>query len=588
LVKIRTALILFLFYKALFCADIEFKASINSDKIGIDDVLIYKITFKGIDNPIQPDISYISNFRVIQTSKSSEYRFINGRSSFYTSFDFFLQPLSTGKLKLPPVSYKYKDKEYKTESFAIEVAKGSTKPYTPPKKKSRSIFDFDDDSFSSPFDYDQRQKKQKIDIKLQSFVSKNNVVVGEKIIYKVMLYTQNRIASINMLSNQSFPGFWQEWYPVPRSIDGNVKQINDKIYQVYEIRKAALFPTKSGELYIPALKFELSLSDDSFSFFSSPRRVFRFAPAVKINVNDLPENAKNLSVGNFRFNVSSDKHEININDILTLKLEIKGNGNIKILDIPEFKSNNYFKVYPSKITRSYDYKEDKLTGTIYAEIPISFKKKGVISFPVLEFKYYEPLKGKIITKDSHPIIVKVVGEREMQEGILTLPRSDIVKKGEDIDFIKKGKIYNQDECYYNSTFFKIFLIIPFVLNILFIIKKFIFDNIISKNKILNKKKLINKTIKRLNKVSNYEDVYIILEGYLKEKSGFGLSEINVENIKELFRKFKINDYDTGVFIRMKSESESSKFSPHKKSAVELRKNLKLLIEVLKRVDTKVK
>jgi hypothetical protein len=56
----------------------------------------------------------------------------------------------------------------------------------------------------------------------------------------------------------------------------------------------------------------------------------------------------------------------------------------------------------------------------------------------------------------------------------------------------------------------------------------------------------------------------------------------------LFRKFKINDYDTGVFIRMKSESESSKFSPQKKSAVELRRNLKLLIEVLKRVDTKVK
>lgn len=588
MVKIRTALILFLFYKVLFCADIEFKASINSDKIGIDDVLIYQVTFKGIDNPIQPDISYVSDFRVIQTSKSSEYRFINGRSSFYTNFEFFLQPLKIGQLKLPSASYKYKGKEYKTGSFIIEVVKGSTKPYTPPKKKSRSIFDFDGDSFSSPFGQNRNQRKQKIDIKIQSFVSKNNVVVGEQVICKVKLYTQNRIASINMLSNQSFPGFWQEWYPVPRPIDGKVKQINGKVYQVYEIRKAALFPTKSGELYIPALKFELSLSDDSFSFFSSSKKVLRFSTAVKINVNDLPENAKNLPVGNFTFNVSSDKDEIDINDILTLKLEIRGKGNIKILDIPEFKSNNYFKVYPSKITRNYDYVEDKLTGTIYAEIPISFKKKGVISFPVLEFKYYEPLKGGIITKESFPIIVRVIGKREMQDGILTLPRSEIVKKGEDIDFIKKGKIYNQGKYYYNSAFFKIFLIIPFVLNILFIIKKFVFDNIISKNKTLNKKKLINKTIKRLNKVSSYEDVHIILEDYLEEKSGFGLSEINVESIKELFRKFKINDYDTEVFIRMKSESEFSKFSPQKKSAVELKRNLKLLIEVLKRVDTKVK
>jgi len=588
LVKLRIALILFLFCKILFCADIEFKATINSDKIGIDDVLIYKIVFKGVDNPTQPDISNISGFRIIQTSKSSEYRFINSKSSFYTNFEFYLKPLKIGQLKLPPVSYKYKGKEYKTESFVVEVVKGSTNPYTSPQRKRKSIFDFDDDFFSSPFDYSRNQKKQRIDIKLKSFVSKKNVVVGEQVIYKILLYSQNRIASITMLSNQSFPGFWQEWYPVPHSIDGVVKQINGKSYQVYEIRKAALFPTKSGVLSIPALKFELSISDNSISFFSSQNRVFRFAPAVKINVNNVSEKAKNLPVGNFTFNVSSDKHEIDINDILTLKLEIKGEGNIKTLDIPGFETSNYFKSYPSKITRSYDYTENKLIGKIFAEIPVSFKKNGVISFPILKFKYYDSKKEKIITKESHPIIVKVIGQREKQESILTLPSSEIVREGEDIDFIKKGKIYNQGKYYYKSIIFKIFFIIPFILNILFFIKKFVFDDVISKSKILNKKRVINKTIKRLKAVNSYEEVHIILENYLKEKSGFGLSEINVENIRKLFRKSKINDYDTGIFIRMKSESESSKFSPQKKSEFELKRDLKLLIEILRRVDTKLK
>lgn len=588
MVKLRIALILFLFCKILFCADIEFKASINSDKIGIDDVLIYKIIFKGIDNPRQPDISYISDFRIIQTSKSSEYRFINGKPSFYTNFEFYLKPLKIGQLKLPPVSYKYKGKEYKTESFIVEVVKGSTNSHTSPQRKRKSIFDFDDDFFSSLFDYNQNQRKQRIDIKLKSFVSKKNVIVGEQVIYKILLYSQNRIGSITMLSNQSFPGFWQEWYPVPHSIDGVVKQVDGKIYQVYEIRKAALFPTKSGVLSIPALKFELSISDNSISFFSSPNRVFRFAPAVKINVNNVSEKTKNLPVGNFTFNVSSDKHEIDINDILTLKLEIKGEGNIKILDIPEFESSNYFKAYPSKITRSYDYTEDKLIGTVFAEIPVSFKKNGVISFPTIEFKYYDPVREKVVVKGSHPIIVKVIGQREKQEGILTLPSSEIVKEGEDIDFIKKGKIYNQGKYYYKSILFKIFFIIPFILNILFFIKKFVFDNVISKSKILNKKRVINKTIKRLKAVNSYEEVHIILENYLKEKSGFGLSEINVENIRKLFRKSKINDYDTGIFIRMKSESESSKFSPQKKSEFELKRDLKLLIEILRRVDTKLK
>lgn len=353
-----------LFWSLLFGADIEFKASINADKIGADDILVYTISFKGISNPPQPDISAFKDFRTTQTSQSTEFRFVNGTSSYYTNFIFYLQPLRTGTLTIPPVSYDHKGVTYKTSPFSVEVVQGSVGTRPPPRQRPRSLFD--DDFFSSPF---KRKQPQEIDVKLQTYTSKKSVVRGEQVIFKVLLYTRNRIESINLVSNQSIPGFWQEWYPIPRSIDGKTIEINGKQYLVYEIRKVALFPTKSGIQTIPSLKFELGLLDQSLSFFSTPRRILRESPPVKIEVAELPSDARNLPVGHFSFLISSEKKEVDVNDILTLKLKIRGRGNIKTLNIPEYKNSDFYKVYPAKISRDYNFSENRLTGVLSGEIP---------------------------------------------------------------------------------------------------------------------------------------------------------------------------------------------------------------------------
>jgi len=85
----------------LFSADIEIKAGINADRIGLDDILVYTLTFKGIQNPKQPDLSYLADFKVVQTSQSSEFQFVNGVSAYYTSFVYYLAPVRIGRLDIP-------------------------------------------------------------------------------------------------------------------------------------------------------------------------------------------------------------------------------------------------------------------------------------------------------------------------------------------------------------------------------------------------------------------------------------------------------------------------------------------------------
>ncbi|MFC2155254.1 BatD family protein [Acidobacteriota bacterium] len=581
-ILIGMLLLLFSYSGFLLADEVEVRASVNAEKIGLDDVLIYTIVLKGIQNPSQPDISGLSTFKIAQTSRSFRTEIINGVLSQSVEFVFFLTPAKTGALNIPPFNYEYNGRKYKTQPFTIVVVKGSLGTSQPQRR--RSIFD---DDFFGPSRRERRQP-QEIDVLLKAELSKGNVVKGEQVIYKVLLYSRNTIESVNMTSNQSFSGFWQEWYPVPQTIHSANGTLNGKNYKVFEVRKAALFPTGTGTITIPSIKFELLLREDSFSIFSDTKRIYRSSPEIKINVSELPGDAEGLPVGRFNLEVRANKKEININDILTLKVKINGRGNIKTLDVPSYESGNYYKIYPAKISRSSNYNEDYLSGTVEAEVPVSFKETGLISFPAVELKYYEPDMARVVSKSSAPIIIRVTGTKEKEENAATVPRTEIVKKGEDIDFIKTGNIYDQRNKFYKSGLFKILFILFFLLNLLFILKILIFDRFISQSEILKKKKLLNKTISNLRSIREYGGIFPILENYLKRKAGLGLAEINNFSIENLFEKHGVSNNDIKSFVRIKSESESSRFSPVKKSGKELKQDIKILIDIVKRIDGKIK
>jgi hypothetical protein len=576
----------FVLFFNLLSEEIEITASVNSNKIGMDDVLVYTLKFKGIENPQQPGLSNLDNFKIAQTSRSTEFRFVNGVSSYYTNFVYYLMPLKKGTLTIPPVSYENEGKQYQSEPMRVEVVEGSVAPKATPRRNQRRFGLDEDDFFSSPFQ--RRQQQEQIDVKLKPVLSSKQVITGEQVIFKILLYTRNRVESVNMISNQSFPGFWQEWASITNQIQGKTEIIDGKSYQVFKIRKAALFPTKTGQITIPSLKFELAMLTDSYSIFSNSRRIYRTTPEITIDVYPLPSGAANLPVGSFKFEVTPSKEEININDILTLQMKIRGRGNIKIINPPLFDNSEYYKVYPEKISRSSDFNGDAYEGRVNVEIPIAFKKIGRISFPPLEFKYVNPVNSKIITLRSKSFNVKVIGLKEKQENAVTIPRTEIIKKGEDIDFIKKGEIYDQQNYFYKTGTFRFLAYIFFVINIFVVLKIFVFDRYISQSQVLKKRILFNKTIKQLKDTHDYGEIFPILEAYLNQKTDLGLSEINNFKIEEIFEKYGVSNNDIKIFSRIKSESESSRFSPLKKSDKELHEDLKTLIEILKRVDKKIK
>ncbi|MCX6558423.1 MAG: BatD family protein [Candidatus Aminicenantes bacterium] len=568
---------------ALPALEAEVKASINAERIGLDDTLIYTLTFRNISNPLQPDLSHWDDFKTLQTSRSTEFQFSNGASTSSTTFTYYLMPVRTGKLTLPPVQYSHEGRTYQTQALTVEVVKGSLNPRSPAQANQPSPLD--EDFFASPFHQDRQE--QPVDVRLRAVISKTNCTKGEQLLFRVLLYTRNRIEAVNMVSSPSFAGFWQEWYPVPQSISAGSENVDGVIYQVYEIRKAALFAGESGTLTIPALQFEMQLAD-SASMFVTARPVLRSTQPLKITVSELPATATGLPVGQFSFSASCSQRQADINDIVTLRLEISGSGNCKTIIPPALPSDEYLQVYPAKISQENGYGPLALKGTVRVEIPVAFNKAAAVTFPSLEFRYFNPESRSLVSLRSQPLVIEVSGEKLKTEKSMTLPQSAIVQKGEDIDFIKSGPIVDQARYLYRQGWYKGIIILLFAVNLLFLLKITVWRRAIVDSPLLKNRRILGLTLRRLAKVQHYEDIAAILEYYCVEKSGLGLAEISNQKIGELLGRRQVPAASIDRFLFVKGQAELAKFSPLKKSQSELKSDLLALRKLLREIDHKLK
>jgi hypothetical protein len=566
----------------LHALEAEVTASINAEKIGLDDTLIYTLTFKNITNPHQPDLTHWDDFKTLQTSRSSEFQFSNGASNSSTSFTYYLMPTRIGKFTLPPIHYNHEGRDYQTQSLTVEVVKGSLNPRSSPQTNQASPIA--DDFFATPF---QNQQPQAVDARLQAVISKKNCLKGEQLFFRILLYTRNRIEAVNMVSSPSFAGFWQEWFPVPQSIAASSENVNGVIYQVYEIRKAALFANESGTLTIPALQFELQLADTASMFFGA-KPVLRSTQAIKINASELPAAAAGLPVGQFNFSVSCPQTTANSNDIVTLQLKINGSGNSKTIIPPTYQNNEYIQVYPAKISQENTYNPLDLNGTVRVEIPVSFNKVGTVTFPPLEFKYLDPVSRSMISLHSQALSITVSGEKMKQDKSMTLPQSAIVQKGEDIDFIKNGPIHDQSSYFYRQKWYAGVIVLLFAINLLFFLKISLWQRYIIGNPLLKNRQILGQALRRLARIQQYEDIAAILEHYCKEKSGLGFAEISNQKISELLRRRQVQVSSVEKFLFIKTQAELAKFSPLKKTQAELKNDLQSLRTLLKEIDKKLK
>ncbi len=395
-----------------------FTATVNNTTVGLNDQFQVSFTFSGqsingVKNFSPPSFN---NFMVLSgPNQSTSMQIINGAASGSVSYSYYLQPRKMGKFSIGSASVNYNGKNYTTQPLEITVVKGSPKPS--PKAQNNnggspviSSNEIGDNLF------------------ILATADRRTAYLGQQVTVTYKLYTRLSIASEMQVSKlPSYEGFWSEEINVPNNITFTTEMYKGKQYRVGVLKKAALFPSQLGELSVTPLELQIpvqirsssrrrsgNIFDDFFNdpFFNNYQTVNYTAKSNTIHLNVIPLPSNNVpasfngAVGNFTMDTKVSTTSTKTNEPISLKIDLKGQGNIQLLSVPEINLPPGFDKYQPKTSENIN-RNGTISGSKNIEYLIVPRTAGKKVIPPVKFSYFDPAKKSYVTLTSPTYTINV-------------------------------------------------------------------------------------------------------------------------------------------------------------------------------------
>jgi hypothetical protein len=295
----------------------------------------------------------LSDFEVLMgpsTSQSSSYQIINGVSSQSISFSYLyvLRAKKEGRFTLNAASISVDGTIYTSNSLLIEVVKGSAKP--------------SGGGVDAPTATPGSVPKSDLFVKLN--IDRRSIYKGDHAMATIKIYSKVNLNGFEDITLPNFEGFWSQDVELPQQISLSRETYNGEIYNVGTLKKTLLFPQQTGVITIGKVKIDCIVQqrvskpkgffDDFFDNFANVRATVTSDPVI-ITVNPLPAGPADFSgaVGRFDLRSSITSTSVKENDAITLRLDVTGSGNIKLINAPKLKLPADFEIYDPKTQSNY-------------------------------------------------------------------------------------------------------------------------------------------------------------------------------------------------------------------------------------------
>jgi hypothetical protein len=540
----------------------SFFASVDNNKVAENDRFQLQFTFEGKNlnalKNFNPPI--LKDFRVLSgPNQSTSMQIINGVSSSSLSLSYILMPNTTGSFTIGSASIQYDGQTLTSSPIKITIVKGSQKP-----KEENSSGVSNQEIAENLF--------------IRASIDKNKVYLGEQVTVTYKLYTRLNIAAqMSVDKLPQYQGFWAEELETARNISFGNEVIDGKQFKVGLLKRVALFPSQSGMLEVTPFELTIPIQiqkkknpnnvwDDFFGDPFGRSEIVEYptkSNTLKVDVIPLPENNKPASfrgaVGNFNFSASIDKQKTKTNEPITLKFDISGTGNLKLLELPPFELPNGFEKYDPKTDEQIN-RSGKIGGTKKAEYLLIPRIAGSREIPAIEFSYFDPETKSYKTIKSKSFNVEI--EQGQGSADDYADQQNIQQLDSDIRFIKTkfDDVELQGDILILKLGFWAASIIPMVAAFVLIGWKRKQDKLSGNQQLLRYSKAEKvarrrfKTAKKLLDANNielfYSEISQALFGYLEDKFHIPKSEFTLDraadellkrNIKpELVEKMKMN------------------------------------------------
>lgn len=531
------------------------------------------------------DAPNFKGFEVIygpSTSRQSSTQIVNGhysRSSSVT-YTFVLLCSKAGKYTLPGATAKVNGQTIKSNSLTINVAgigqghnggQQGGSAQSPTSRPTRSV-----GSVSNS------------DLFMTATVNRTNVYEQEAVLLTYKVYT---LVNLTQLDGKlpSLDGFQIQELPLPRTKQFSVESYNGRNYHTVVWSQYVLFPQRTGDIEIPSLTYEGVVEqvnraiDPVDAFFNGVSGMIELkkkivTPKIVVHVNPLPEKPEGFSgaVGSFSVSSSINGKEFKTNDAITMKVNVKGVGNMKLISTPKVEFPNSFEVYDPKVNDDFKITNGGLSGTREFEYLAVPRAVGTYTIPPLNFVFFDVNNKAYKTISTEPYTIKV----EKGAGNSSQVVSDFTNSGQtvrtlnqDIRFIKTGDAHprRKGRHFFATRNYWIAYTAAFLAFILFLVMG---RRYVAKNGNIDavKGRKANKVaVKRLKtaaalmakgqKNEFYDETLRALMGYVSDKLSIPMENLNKENISEKLEERNIEQNLIDKFMNCLNDCEFARYAP---------------------------
>ncbi|MEI6274415.1 MAG: BatD family protein [Prolixibacteraceae bacterium] len=538
--------------------------------------LAFSVNAKG-SNLRLPDLSDFDILMGPSTSQSTSFQIINGTSSQSVSFSYLyiLRAKKEGRFTINPGTINVDGIDFKSNSQSVEVVKGSAKPSTGGV----------DTPTSTPGTI------SKNDLFVRMNLDKRTLYKGEHLTATIKIYSKVNLNGFEDISIPNFEGFWAQDIVLPQQISLQRETYNGEIYNVGTLKKTLLFPQQTGNINIGSVKIDCivqqrvkksqSMFDDFFDSFANVKATITSDP-VSINVLPLPNPPSGFSgaVGNFSIRSSITSKNVKENDAITIRLDVVGNGNIKLINPPKFSFPADFEVYDPKTNSNFSASDQGLNGNITFEYLFLPRFAGTYTIPAINFVYFDTGSKRYVSKTTEEYQIKVEkgdGTRSNQT-MNSVAKEDLKQIGSDIRFIKtnQAKLHAKGYTFFGSfLFYLLYLAGILILLAIYLLNQQRIKENANVSRMKNKK-ASKVALKRLKEASGhlksnanekfYESVERAFWGYLSDKLTIPVSELSREKAMDELTKHTVTPLIIERFVQILDTCEYARYAPGEGSA----------------------
>ena len=548
-------------------------------------------------------IPKIDDFQIVagpSSFTSSSYQFINGKasSSVTTTCTYMLLPQKEGTFTISAASASVGGTQHKSNSLTIKVLPPDAKPQNNQgenQQQSGNAQNSNDDVFILPI------------------ISRTNMREQEMVLLTYKIFHRGNLVNIKDAKLPDFKGLMMQEIDIDDNKRSGIENYQGKNYETYIIYQLLISPQHSGKIEISPLTMSAILRvasrvksplGDYFSTYQDVKKSLSSGKTT-LDVSPLPTPKPadfSGAVGSLSMSSEISATEVDANSSVTLKITIKGSGNLKLIKTPDVKFPTDFEKYEPKTNNNYSITANGFSGGKTFEYLTIPRHSGKFTIPPVTLTYFDLTSNSYKTLTTQEYTLNVAKDNGSQ-GVTVqnyTNQEQVQQIATDIRYIKIGdmKIRPKEKIFTGTLNFYLAYLIPALIAVLlglFFQKqaKNSANIALMRNKKANKiarkrLKAAEQNLKLNQKDKFYDEILSALWLYLSDKLNLSLSALNKDNAAEKMSKHLVDKSLSDEFLTLLNNCEFERYAPLTNSSAAMDKIYSDSIKIIEKMENNIK